>query len=405
MSTNYNAGLDSSDVVLSYGEETNWGVLPAVPFKQVRMTAEGFREQKQRARPEEIEPRGYAQHAITQSVSAEGSLNFAFSVGTYDDMLAGLLNGDWTTTLAITSAANDIQAAGATPLAGGGMGFKSATAGKFSTVIAGQFIKVFGFTTPANNGVFRVVRATGLEIEVAPGSGIINETPATGTVSIRGACLRNGVAVHSYTFQKQLATALFLLYKGAYISEGSLSAQQGNFMEGSMSFLVKDEAKAITNQSTGAVTQAPTGRVIDTVAGVQNIVVNDTAIAAVTQGIEVNITKNNARQQFGIGSASAQGMARGTLEVSGTMSTYFKDFTMYDLYKAETDQLVSFRALDNTGAGYVITLPAATLMNPQIVAGGPNQDVLAEFELEGNPGTGIYNNVVIQIDRIPATAA
>lgn len=403
MSTNFNAGIDSSDVVLSYGEESVWGVLPAVPFQAIRMTAEGFREQKQRARPEEIEPRGYAQHAITQSVAAEGSISLAFSSGTYDDMLAGLLNGTWQTPLAINSTANDIVADAS--LTGGGMGFSSATGGKFSTVVAGQHIKTFGFTNAANNGVFRVVRATGTEVEVAAGSGVVDETPASGTQSLRGSALRNGVAIHSFTFQKQLAAALFLLYKGAYISEGSLSAQQGNFMEGSLSFLVKDEAKALVNQSTGAVTAATSGRVIDTVDGVKEIVVNDVPIAAVTQGIEINVTKNNARAQYGIGQAAARGMARGTLEISGTMSTYFTDFTMYDLYKAETDQLVTFEAVDNTGAGYVICLPAATLMNPQIVAGGPDSDVLAEFELEGNAGAGVYADVVLQITKIPAAAA
>lgn len=401
MSTNFNAGLDSSDVVMSYGEEVAWGELPSVQFKQIRMTGEGFREQKTRARPEEIQPKGYVEHAITQSVAAEGSLNFAFSYRTYDDMLAGLLNGSWQTPLAINSAANDIVVS--TSLSGGGQGFTSATAGKFTGVQAGQFIKTFGFTTPANNGIFRVISATATEIRVA-GTSLVAETPSSGDQSIRGSVLRNGVDIHTYTFQKQLASALFLLYSGAYVSEGNLSAQQGNFMEGSFTYLVKDERKATTNQSTGAVQTAPGGRVIDTVEGVKNLTVNDGVIEAVTQGIDITVTKNNARAQYGIGSASAAGMARGSLEVSGTMSMYFLNFDMYDLYKAESDQIVSFAAIDNTGGGYVITLPAATLMNPQIVAGGPDTDLLAEFELEGNPGTGAYDGVVIQIDRIPAAA-
>lgn len=401
MSTNFNAGLDSSDVVMSYGEEVAWGELPAVQFKQIRMTGEGFREQKTRARPEEIQPKGYVEHAITQSVAAEGSLNFAFSYRTYDDMLAGLLNGTWQTPLAINSAGNDIEAS--TSLSGGAHGFTSSTASKFAGVRPGQYIKTFGFTNAANNGIFRVVSASGTEIRVA-GSPLQAETPSTGTQAIRGSTLRNGVDIHTFTFQKQLASALFLLYSGAYVSEGNLSAQQGNFMEGAFSFLVKDERKATTNQSTGAVQPAPTGRVIDTVEGVRNLMVNDAPIEAVTQGIDITVTKNNARAQYGIGNASAQGMARGTIEVSGTMSMYFLNFDMYDLYKAETDQIVSFAAIDNTGGGYVITLPAATLMNPQIVAGGPDTDLLAEFELEGNPGTGAYDGVVIQIDRLPATA-
>lgn len=395
MTTDYNAGLDSSDVVMSYVKEAQWAKTPLAAFQQVRMTGEGFREQKQRARPEEIEPRGYAAHAITQSQSAEGSLNFAFSYGTYDDLLAGLLNGLWSAPVAITG--DDIAVA----VEGAGFALTSATAGKFASAKAGQFLRLEGFATEGNNGVFRVSAATALKLTLAGTEGMAAEA-AGEDIKLSGSVLRNGVEVTSFTFQKQFAAALFLLYRGSYVSEGSLSAQQGDFMTGAFSFLVKDETKGITNASTGPVTPAPQGRVIDTVAGVRNVVVNDTPIEAVTQGIDISVTKNNARQQFGIGSASAQGMARGTIEVSGTFSTYFKNFAMYDLYKSEIDQMVSFTALDNTGAGYVITLPAATLMNPQIVAGGPDSDVVAEFELEGNAGTGVYDGVVLQIDKIPA---
>jgi hypothetical protein len=142
--------------------------------------------------------------------------------------------------------------------------------------------------------------------------------------------------------------------------------------------------------------------VIDTVAGFSQLEVNDTAIAAVVQGISWNVTKNNARAQYGLGQADAQGMARGTIDVSGTMSVYFTDFTLYTLYKNETDQIVSFAALDDLGQGYIFTLPGVTLMNPQVVAGGPDTDVVSEFELEGNGGSGVYDGVIMQIDKIPA---
>ena len=98
-------------------------------------------------------------------------------------------------------------------------------------------------------------------------------------------------------------------------------------------------------------------------------------------------------------------MARGTIDVAGTMSVYFTNFTLYALYKAETDQLITFRALDDLGQGYVFTLPAVTLMNPQVVAGGPDTDVVSEFELEGNGETtsgGPYEGVIMQIDKIDA---
>jgi len=223
---------------------------------------------------------------------------------------------------------------------------------------------------------------------------------------IRGSMLRNGTTINSYYFQKELASNLFLNYAGSYITGGSLSAQIGNFMEGSFEFLVKSESKATSDSSTGAVTDAPDGRVIDTVAGFSNLEQNDTAIAAVVQGISINITKENARAQFGLGSANAQGMGRGTISVNGSVTVYFTNFTLYDLYKAETDTVISFRAFDDEDQGYIITLPAATLMNPEIVAGGPDTDVVSEFELEGNPIelAAADGPFTIQIDKIPATA-
>jgi hypothetical protein len=177
-------------------------------------------------------------------------------------------------------------------------------------------------------------------------------------------------------------------------------------MEGSFDFFAAQEAKGTTTLSTGGTpTAAPTGNVIDTVAGFSKLEVGGAAIAAVAQGIDLTFAKEGARGQYGLGSAAAQGMARGTLTVSGTLSIYFTDFTLYDLYKNETDSLVSFAAIDQAGDGYIFTLPAATLMNPSIVAGGPDTDVVSEFELEGNPAPAsdtLYSGVTVQIDKIPA---
>jgi hypothetical protein len=397
MSTGYNAGIDSSDVLLSYGKETVWNTLPAVQFKAVRMTGESFAETKSRTRPPEINSLGYAAHAITTQVEAGGSLNFALSSGTYDDLLAGLLNGSFTTALAINGVAGDISAVAS------GNKFTSTTSGKFDTVQAGQWIKVSGFgTNPVNNGYFRVTsRTTGASPEmVVVGATLINETPSGTSAQIRGSMLRNGTTVDTFYFQKKLATALFLRYGGGYVTGGSLQAQVGGYLQGNFNFLFSSEEKNTTDASTGAVQSAPTGRVIDTITGISSLSVNDTPIAAVVQGITLNITKDNARIQRGIGSAAARGMARGTVNGSGSMSVYFLDFTYYDLYKNETDIMVSYRALDDQGSGYIITLPSATLINPQVVAGGPDTDLVSEFTLEANAAaSGTYAGVVLQIDK------
>ena len=415
MSTGFNAGLDSSDTIVRYGEEVTWDTVPAIAFQEVRLTGESFSEQKTRTRPEEIKADGFVSHALTTQVQASGGLNFALSFGTYDDLLGGLLNSSFSADLAIQSVATTavitVHTTAGTPLPNlGGAGFSTNNASLFDSVIAGSWIRVNGFATnPGNNGLFRVtaVDTVNDEIQVSAtaggGAGLVDGEVSTGTeVNIQGSNLRNGTSFRSFFFEKQLAAALFLVYSGSYISDGNLTAQVGGFLEGTFNFLCASEASGTSTAGTGGPTAAPSGRVIDTVAGFSQLEQNDTAIAAVVQGISWTVTKNNARAQYGLGQAAAQGMARGTIDVSGTMSVYFTDFTLYDLYKAETDQLISFAALDDQGQGYIFTLPGATLMNPTIVAGGPDTDIVSEFELEGNEGTGDFAGVIMQIDKIPA---
>jgi len=134
MSTGFNAGLDSSDTVLSYGVETVWGTLPTVAFQAVRMTAEGFSESKTRGRPAEIKADGQAAHAITQSVESTGSLNFAFSFFTYDDLLEGWVNGTWGAELAIDAITTDVTVTDDVE-SSGNAGFTSTLTDKFNTHI------------------------------------------------------------------------------------------------------------------------------------------------------------------------------------------------------------------------------------------------------------------------------
>ena len=419
MSTAFNAGIDSSDVVVRYGEEVVWngpsgdGTPPAIAFTEVRLTGESFAEQKTRTRPEEIKADGFVSHALTTQVQATGGLNFALSFGTYDDLLEGLLNGDFTTALTIDAITTDVTVDATLAVSSGsGIGFTSTFSGKFDDIVEGQWIRVSNWSAPdaGVNGIYRVTQVVAggspeLEVSDTAGDGATlaaeDAAESVGSERFRGKMLRNGVAFHSYWFEKQLSASLFLVYSGSYINDGNLTAQVGGFLEGTFNFLCASETSDTSTGGTGPANPAPAGRVIDTVAGFSNLEVNDVAISAVVQGISWTVTKNNARAQYGLGQAEAQGMARGTIDVAGTMSVYFTDFVLYQLYKDETDQIISFRALDDTGEGYIFTLPGVTLMNPTVVAGGPDSDVVSEFALEGNGGSGDYASVIFQIDSIP----
>lgn len=384
--TGFQAGVEANDVELSYGKEAVWTTKPAIAFQAIRYMSESFGGSKTRARPGEVRTDYQASAATTTQEAATGGVNFALSYGTYDDLLAGLFNADWTTTLAISGV----------DVAGTVTGYSSATASKFSAIRVGQWIRVAGFVNSANNGFKRVTAVTGTTVTTAQSGAVEAAGPS---VTIKGSSLQNSTVFQSFYFQKKLSSTMYLTYPGAYCTGGTISASTGQFMQGTLTFLPSSESKATTNQSTGAVLAAPTGNVNDTIAGFNPAEVNGTTIAATVDAISVQIAKDGAQAQYGLGSANAAGLTRGTLTVSGSVRMFFRDFTYYDLYKAETQVNLSYRTLDAAGVGYLLTIPAATLLNPQIVAGGPGQPVMAEFQLEGAPHSTL--GYTISLDKMP----
>ncbi|MCA1971324.1 MAG: hypothetical protein LDL44_00655 [Caenispirillum sp.] len=389
----YQAGVEANDVELSYAKESVWGEKPATAFQAIRFTGgDQFAGSKTRQRPNEVRTDAQASAAITTQEQAAAGVSFALSYGTYDDILAGLLMGEWTTPLAIT--ATTITADNATAQFQG-------DAGAFDDVTVGQWVKVAGFDTAAANGFFRVTAKAGdgstITVDPAPAD---DANLGGDSISLTGSHLHNGTVFQSFHFQKKLASNLFLIYPGTYLATGSLNAALGQFMNGQVGGAAKEETSATSNQSTGAVLAAPTGRVHDTVAGLQQITMDGAAVGAVIEAINVSINKEGAQAQYGLGSAAAQGMLKGTFTLTGSIRTYFKDFTLYAKYKAETDHVVAYRTSDSAGNAYIITVPAATIMNPNITAGGPGQAVMAEFQLEGNPHPTL--GWTFQIDKFPA---
>jgi hypothetical protein len=285
-------------------------------------------------------------------------------------------------------------------------------------VVVGQFVKIYTATGTTNRGIARVktiTNATTLQLDMLSWVPLVAvETGAAcGATSIEGQYLRNDIVFNSFTFEKKMAAALYLRYAGSFPTGGSLDVGVGDYLKGTLAFLNKRETTdtaAIAGLT--ASTAAPNGTIVDSIKGIGTVWRGidgatagvPSAINGVVQKIGVKWNKEGAAAQYGIGSSSALGMRSGKQLITGTLSTYFKDFALYNQYINEQAGPISFYALDglpNVSAtkGYVITFCNATIMNPKVVAGGPGQDVMADFEIEGNPDvTGMHGGKTIQID-------
>jgi hypothetical protein len=391
----FQAGLESGAVRVNYGQEVNWGVAPSVAFKQLRMMGESMAGTKARSKPPEINYDRQASASVTTQESAAGGINFALSYGTYDDLFAGTLGEDYTAPVAIVGVAGDITLT----VAGSLYTLSSATANKFAALAVGQWVRLSGFTNAANNGFYRVgAKASNLSVTLVGGVAGATETPAGVLAKVTsGGYLRNDLDFQSFYVEKQLGSGLFLRYPGTYFSAMNINGRVGQFMQGSFTGMSKEEVKAALTASTGAIVAAPTGRVHDTVANFEAPRLDDVLIGATIQGVDLTLTNDGAAADYGLGSASAQGMRGGTFTGTGRVDTLFKTLDLWDRFKAETGGRFSFRSLDNLGQGYVFTALNATIMNPKINASGPNVAVPASFDLEMNPDP--VTGKTFQIDR------
>ncbi|MFC4169606.1 phage tail tube protein [Teichococcus aestuarii] len=212
--------------------------------------------------------------------------------------------------------------------------------------------------------------------------------------------LKAGTVFKSFTLEKKFGAALFLRYPGSFLTGGTLNMARGQFLGGAFTIASKEELSSTTTASTPATyTPANANRVMDPVTGVRDIQLDGAALDTVVNAITLNIGREGAAADYGLGSSAASGARMGSLLVGGTLETYFRTFALYERFKSETQGALSWRTVDVASNAYRFTLPKASIMNPSIVAGGPNSPVMASFTLEGNPDA---TDGTLMIERIPA---
>lgn len=388
--------IDTNASQLSYGVETTWGTNPAGAFKAIRYTGETLSMDKTRTRPTEINNAREVIQAVTTSLTAGGAINYALSYGTYDDFMASAVNSSWGSLISIAGAAGDIAISTGTISC-----TLTAGAGKWTGITAGNWIRTLGFVTNGgqNNQIMYVVSVTSTVLTCNTTSATVAETPTGTLAQVRQKNMRNGSSFTSLTIQQKYSSALWLRYAGAFVTGMTITGGIGNYLSGSITLLASSEASATTDASSG-VTAAPTGSVMNPIGGFGGVFFNEVSVGIV-DSFAINISSPGAALEYGMGSATAQGLMQGNLEVTGTIKIYFQNFTLYSNFIAETQGRLSVVCKDTAGQAYVFQVMNSFLSNPTIDAGGPNQAVFASFTIEGNPVAA--SSGTISLDALPAT--
>lgn len=367
-------------------KETTWGTTPATPsLDPYRMTGEGVDNNISTTTSKEIRADRMVADLIVVDSSPGGTVNFEMSYGSFDaELVAALMSTGWSTPLALIGIAGDITATTGTttPITGTNV-LSSTLVSKFTAVVAGQWIKLSGFTNPGDNGFFRVVTKTdNSHLIVSPAFGA-TETPAGVLAHVDGSYIRNGITEQSFTIIKVFNDATVVTrdtFTGMRVKQMTLALKTGSIATGQFTFAGKS-AKWDNTPIAGEVQNAPgTNQVMNCVQNVLNILVNGAVLGSVVGSVmSLDFTLDNQhREQKGLGVLGNVGVVAGQLKITMKASQYFQDNVQALAFEAATAFSFSFQLTDGAGNTYIITLPRNKYESFTSDAGQLDSDVMAE---------------------------
>lgn len=383
---------DTARSQLYYLEEVTWGTTPAAALKAMRFTGESLNFDISTTQSKEIRADRQITDLIRTDAEPGGNVNFEWSYGAPDDLMAGAFFNAWQTLINLSGSTYAAVAGSPDSFTDSSNGFVAAG------LKAGQWIKTSGFTNANNNGYFQILTVAAGTITVKGETGLVNESAAAGR-TIKAATLRNGTTLKSFSMEVAFADVTkFKSFTGMRVNTMDLSLTVGEIMTGVFGVMGKSAVLGSATIGTGGPTAAPTNDVLNAVNNVAYMMEGGSLFAGKLKEFTLNLN-NNLRSQKAVGVLGNVGIGTGRAVVTGKITAYFEgaanDF--YTKYLAGTETSLSFRLTDAAGNPYILTLPRVKLTKGELTAGAADQDVMASLDFQAlrHP----TYDMTIQLDR------
>jgi hypothetical protein len=369
---------DTSRVQLRYVKETVAGTTPSTPtMLDWRLTGTTLNENRESIASQEIRSDRQTTDLISVSSTVAGDVNIEASWKEHQPFEVAALEGDLSTALAFT--ADTVSAAASDDsINDSGSGFP--------VVVPGQWVRVSGFATAANNGVFRVASRTASKIvfdrKLGSASLALTDEAAGEDVSLKGQFAKNGVTRHSFTIEKEYSDiSKFFLFRGCEVSAWQGSLTVGEIFTQTFSFIGRSSTQSGTTAAS-ANTPSQTESVLNAVDNVGDIAFGDVIYTDGVQSISWQLD-NNMREQRQIGQYDLAGIGSGTMNLTGSMTAYFSNnSTLYTQFISNAYSGFDFYTQDYAGNVVVYSMPRIKFSSANVTAGAINQDVLLELEYQ-----------------------
>ena len=375
-------------VQLAYVPESTFGTIPTTgnPYA-LRTTGESLKFALTKESDKEINPTAQLTSSTTTAAQADGDIKVHVQYAEYDRFLAGLCRSSWSaygtngvgTTFSASVTAGTLGTVASVVTAGAAPTGASA----FSNLQPGQWFKINMPGDPNDGKIVRVstsVATTTTTVTLDVNTPLAASTSVAGS-SIATSRLTNGTTLQPFSIEKQmLDVGQYHTFRGMNVSKFSTSFASKALTEGTFTFIGKDMLANSATQLTGAVAASNTYDIQNGVRGLGQLweggaPLTSTSIKSITLDIDSAL-----RAQDAAGTLGLVGVGIGTFKVSGKLTVYFANGSLFTKYLNDTYTSFTVQTTDTAGNGYVITIPKAMLSNGQVLAGGQDTDMMAEFD-------------------------
>lgn len=196
----------------------------------------------------------------------------------------------------------------------------------------------------------------------------------------------------------------FFVVDGLRYGHLSIEVSAGAIIKGTTTTMGRATTRRNTtklgNTANYTVLESAATEVASATANVGALLVDGTEAATAIQSIKFT-AEGNLRKQQAVGSKFPIGIAAGRLALTGDITAYFEDGTMYDRFLDHETVSLAFPIVDHDKNTYWFTIPAFKVSSDPIAPGGTDQDVLETMAFTAFRDAA--TKCMIQIDRFSST--
>ena len=235
------------------------------------------------------------------------------------------------------------------------------------------------------------------ELSLGGGFDQLLEAVLCGTDSL--GVIQNGVVQRSFSIEQGFTdTDMYQLFRGMRAGTMQLDISANSIVTGSISFMGTELVVAETEFGTSYAPQTTT-EVVNATTDVGTLAIDDVPLAVSLQSISLNID-NGLRSQPAIGSKYPVGIGYGRQVISGSLTAYFEDLSLYQAMLDHDDVKLEFTISDAAGNSILFELPRIKFASDAPAPAGIDQDVMENIEWTAlADATGTYQ---IQVTIINA---